>query len=90
MDKTKRRNYSAQFKREAVELASAPDQTVNGVAANLGINPNMIHRWRREMDEHGRHAFVGQGVARDEEVLAQVKKERDFLKSAAYFAKDGK
>ena len=42
-------------------------------------------------------AFGGQGVARDEELmrlrreLAQVKKERDFQKSAAaYFAKEGK
>ena len=44
-----------------------------------------------------RRAFVGQGVARDEELaqlrreLALVKKERDFLKSAAaYFAKDAR
>ena len=49
------------------------------------------------MAEHGQQAFVGQGAARDEELmrlrreLAQVKKERDFLKSAAaYFAKETK
>jgi len=92
-----RRKYSPEFKAEALELASQPGQTVTGVARDLGIRPNLIHRWRRELAEHGRQAFVGQGVARDEELmrlrreLAQVKKERDFLKdAAAYFAKQDK
>jgi transposase len=45
----------------------------------------------------GNDAFPGQGQTRDEELvalkreLAQVKKERDFLKeAAAYFAKESK
>lgn len=92
-----RRKYSPEFKREAVELASQPGQTVAGVARDLGIRANILSRWRRESTEHGTKAFAGQGVARDEELmrlrreLAQVKKERDFLKSAAaYFAKETK
>ena len=92
-----RRKYSPEFKREAVELASQPGQTVTGVARDLGIRPNMLSRWKREATQHGHKAFVGQGVARDEELmrlrreLAQVKKERDFLKdAAAYFAKETK
>lgn len=97
MDKKTRRKYSPEFKREAVELASRPGQTITGVAADLGIGAGLIQRWKRELSEHGRQAFVGQGVARDEELmglrreLSQVKKERDFLKSAAaYFAREGK
>ena len=96
MTKT-RRKFSPEFKREAVELVNQPGQTVAGVAADLGIVESVVRRWKRELDEHGRKAFGGQGVARDEELmrlrreLAQVKKERDFLKDAAvYFAKDGK
>ena len=92
-----RRNYSPEFKREAVELASQPGQTVAGVARDLGIRANILNRWRRESSQLGNKAFGGQGVARDEELmrlrreLAQVKKERDFLKSAAaYFAKETK
>jgi transposase len=92
-----RRKYSPEFKREAVELVNQPGQTVAGVAADLGIVESVLRRWKRELDQHGRKAFGGQGVARDEELmrlrreLAQVKKERDFLKdAAAYFAKDGK
>lgn len=78
-------------------LSSRPGQTITGVAQDLGIGPGLIQRWKRELTQHGRQAFVGQGVARDEELMAlrrelsQVKKERDFLKSAAaYFAKEGK
>lgn len=96
MTKT-RRKFSPEFKREAVELVNQPGQTVAGVAADLGIVESVLRRWKRELDEHGRKAFGGQGVARDEELmrlrreLAQVKRERDFLKDAAvYFAKDGK
>lgn len=92
-----RRHYSPEFKREAVELAGQPGQTIAGVARDLGIRDNLLGRWKRELDQHGQKAFGGQGVARDEELmhlrreLAQVKKERDFLKSAAaYFAKEGK
>ena len=92
-----RRYYSAEFKQEAIELASQPGATVAAVARDLGIHANLLRRWRHTVTTHGKHAFVGQGVARDEELaqlrreLALVKKERDFLKSAAaYFAKDAR
>lgn len=92
-----RRKYSPEFKREAVELASQPGQTVAGVARDLGIPAGILGRWKRETGQHGLKAFVGQGVPRDEELmrlrreLSQVKKERDFLRSAAaYFAKEAK
>lgn len=97
MERRTRRKYSPEFKREAVALASQPGQTVVGVAADLGIGAGLIQRWKREFSRHGQQAFIGQGVARDEELmvlrreLSQVKKERDFLKSAAaYFAREGK
>ncbi len=97
MEKKVRRKYAPEFKREAVELACHPGQTVAGVARDLGIRENLLRRWKHEVEQHGQLAFGGQGVARDEELmrlrreLAQVKKERDFLKhAAAYFAKEGK
>jgi len=97
MDRKTRRKYSPEFKREAVALANQPGQSIVGVARDLGVGANLLQRWKRELSEHGQQAFVGQGVARDEEMmalrreLAQVRKERDFLKSAAaYFAKEGK
>ena len=81
-----RRKYSEEYKQEAVALTQLPGATIRGVARDLGINPNMLGKWRRHIRGHGQKAFPGQGHARDEEVmqlkreLARVKKERDFFK----------
>lgn len=91
---TKRRKFSAEFKREAVELTRAASATVSQVARDIGVNANQLTRWRRELTEAKGKAFSGAGVPRDQEIatlkrdLARVKKERDFLRdAAAYFAK---
>jgi transposase len=88
-----RRKFTPEFKREAVELTRQPGIKVSQVARDLGINDNILTRWRRELSS-GKPAFTGSGSPRDEEVaalkreLARVKKERDFLKdAAAFFAK---
>ena len=93
----KRRNYSAEFKREAVALANQPGVTKAQIGRELDINPNMITRWQRELAANGSKAFLGQGVARDEEMarlkreVNRLKKERDFLRDAAtFFASDPK
>jgi transposase len=97
MGNKKRRQYSAEFKREAVALAMRPGQTMVGTASDLGVATSALHRWKDELEREGASAFGGQGNARDAELmalrreLAQVKKERDFLKSAAaYFASQDK
>lgn len=88
---SKRRNFSPEFKREAVELASHPSVSVAQVARDLGIRPNLLSRWRRELDHMGKIAFGGSGTPRDEEIAklkrenARLKKERDFLRDAATF-----
>lgn len=89
-----RRTYSAEFKHEAVQLASQAGVSVAQVARDLGIQPNMLTRWRRESANVGPKAFRGQGVPRDQELaqlkrdLGRVTRERDFLKeAAAFFAK---
>ena len=92
---SKRRKYSDEFKREAVQLTNHPGVSKSQIARELGINPNMLGRWCREFQVGGKQAFPGKGHAHDEEVarlrreLARVKKERDFLKeAAAFFAKE--
>ena len=93
----KRRKYSAEFKREAVALANQPGVTKSQIGRELGVNPNMITRWQRELSANGSKAFLGQGVARDEEMASlkrkvnRLRKERDFLREAAtFFAKSPK
>lgn len=92
---TKRRKYSPEFKREAVELTRQPGVSCRQVALEIGIDPNMLTRWRREADAGASQAFKGSGTPRDQEVmrlkreLARVTKERDFLREAAtYFARE--
>jgi transposase len=92
-----RRRFSTEYKQQAVDLARSGNKSISQVARDLGIDPNMLSRWCREMEAAPRKVFPGQGNTRDEELaalrreLAQVKKERDFLKEAAvFFAKDSK
>lgn len=93
----KRRVFSAEYKREAVALANQPGVTKAQIGRDLGINPNMITRWQRELAANGSRAFLGKGMARDEELAAlkrenaKLRKERDFLREAAtFFASDPK
>jgi len=84
---SKRRKFSAEFKRGAVEQAKQPGVSCAQVARELGIRENLLTRWKREANSQGPVAFGGSGTPRDEE-LARVKKERDFLREAAtFFAK---
>lgn len=86
-----RRKFSAEYKREAVGMLDAPGVTVSQIAADLGIRANILGRWRRELRQAPKQAFVGNGRSPDEEVsqlrreLTRVTKERDFLREAAAF-----
>ena len=91
------KRYSSEFKREALLRASEEGLTDKAVCDDLGISTRQFRRWRDELELLGKDAFPGKGRTRDQEVtalkreLAQVKKERDFLKEAAtYFAKQPK
>ena len=81
---TTRRKYSAEFKREAVLQTQHPGVSCNQVSRELGINPNVLGCWKRELEASPDSALASSGVPRDEE-LARVKKERDFLSEAVTF-----
>ena len=63
-----RRKFSAEDKREAVAMLDAPEVTVSQIAVDLGIGANMLGRWRRELCQVPKQAFVGNGRSRDAEV----------------------
>ena len=94
---TRRKRYSAEFKREAIRRANEEGVTDVLVAEGLGINARQLRRWREAIRQDGDKAFPGEGNAKDQELmllkrkLAKVEQERDFLKeAAAYFAKESK
>ena len=94
---TRRKRYSAEFKREALRRANEEGVTDVLVAEELGVNARQLRRWRQVLEQDGDKAFPGEGNAKDKELmllrrkLAKVEQERDFLKeAAAYFAKESK
>ena len=83
-----RRKFDKQFKIDAVELLNSSDKTATKVANDLGIKPDLISRWKRELAEEGKSPFTGKGKPRDEEIArlkrenAELKMEREILKKA--------
>jgi transposase len=93
----KRRQYTKEFKKEAVELVTRQDYTVSQAAHSLGINGNMLARWRREYGAREQNAFPGTGhqpgeadeLTRLREENRRLNLEREILKkAAAFFAKE--
>lgn len=59
-----RKTYSAEFRRQAIQLATQPDHTVDEVACDLGVGRSNLSHWIRMAREHGEQAFPSQGKAR--------------------------
>jgi len=81
---TERRVYTKEFKAEAVALAEKKEKPVSRIAADLGINENMLRRWMqasRESAVSGLQAFPGHGRPKDAE-LARLRKENKVLREA--------
>jgi len=92
-----RRRFTEEFKREAVKLANQPGSSTAAIARDLGINANLLGRWKREhegmtVQATGNTASVSSAdFERMRRELAKVKMERDILKKAlGFFAADPK
>ena len=91
MDK-KKRQYTQEFKKEAVEYSLTSEKTVEEVARDLGISPHNLTRWRNEYRKRGQLAFPGHGkenltpqeekVRKLQKELNDITTERDILKKA--------
>ena len=94
---TKRKRFSRQFKTDAVRLVTEQGYRVSEAARNLGIHPNMLSRWKRQLEAESEDAFPGKGqMTPEKEELHRLRKrvkqlemEREILKkAAAFFAKE--
>lgn len=95
---SKRKKYSKEFKHDAVRLVTEQGYSIAEAARNLGLNYNMLGRWKRESEEL-EDVFRGNGkLTPDQLELRQLKAEnrqlrmeREILKKAtAFFAKESK
>ena len=97
MQSQKRRQYTAEFKREAIRLITEHGYGVTEAARNLGIHAQMLGRWKRQAEQHtnGSSGGNGQMSAAHEELLRlrkenqRLRMEREILKKAtAFFARE--
>jgi transposase len=95
-EKKGKRQFTKEFKEDAVRLVVEGGRKASEVARDLGIEANMLHRWKREIRAGGSETFPGTGnlSSQDEELRrlkrenADIKEERDILKKAlAIFTK---
>jgi transposase len=93
----RRRQFSREYKVEAVRLVRERGVSVAEAARDLGIHDNVLRNWVRDFANNPSDAFPGGGNMKPESAeLARLKKEnaklrmeRDILKkAAAYFAKE--
>ena len=91
-----RRQFTDEFKIDALRLLERSQKGVAAIASDLGIKPDQLYRWKREFQQPGKKSFTGNGNVRDEEMdrlkkeCAELRMERDILKKVVtIFSKPG-
>ena len=91
------KQYSAEFKLEAVKRYLASGRPLTKIAEELGVKTTTLHGWVRKFQESPDVPFPGSGHLRPEdEKLKKLEKENKELKeeieilkkAAAFFAKN--
>jgi len=93
------KNYTTEFKLEAVKRFNKTGKTIKEVAEELGINVNTLNSWIRRYRQNPECPFPGSGrLAPEDDKLRKLEKENRDLKeeieilkkAAVYFAKNQK
>ncbi|KPU46218.1 transposase [Oxobacter pfennigii] len=91
------KQYSSEFKLEAVKRAKKTGEPITKVAAELGVKPTTMQGWVNKYRKSPESPFPGSGnLSPDDEKLRklerevrELKEENEILKkAAAYFAKN--
>ena len=93
MSRRERREFTEDFKREAVRLTETSGRTIAQVAEDLGIGLSSLTRWKRQFRDAellaGPHEDKDKELARLRKENELLRQERDLLKKAtAFFAKE--
>jgi transposase len=89
------KQYTKEFKEEAVALITEQGYSVPEAAKSLGLNPNLLYRWKDKADEKQ----AGTAISEDERAelkrlckeVKELRMEKEILKKAsAFFAKEMK
>ena len=85
-----RRQYTKEFKIEAVRLIAQEGRPISEEARELGTAQSLLHRWEKKSEEGKADSFPGKGrLSPEDEELRQLRREnrrlrmeRDILKKA--------
>jgi transposase len=92
MKKKTRRKYTPEFKEEAVKLITEQGYTFAEAGRNLGVNPNLISKWKKEIEGVSGSELTAANTVSIQAELKRLRKEnkqlrmeREILKKAAAF-----
>ena len=88
--------YSREFKLEALRQLDTSNRPATELAAELGIRPNLLYKWREQLTKDDMSNKRGRPKKEDQSELTTLKQENKRLKedleilkkAAAYFAKE--
>ena len=87
-----RRQYTPEFKQEAVRLITQGGVSIARAARDLGVSRSLLGKWKQQIEDAGQighRVFPGHGNPIDEELVRLrrevkiLREERDILKKAA-------
>lgn len=81
MTEKSKRNYTREFKLEAVRLYESTDKSMSEVERELGITPYLLSKWVHQFRQEEEQTFPGKGklIEREEE-LRRLRREVEILK----------
>ncbi len=96
MKKRIRRNYTKEFKEEAVKLITEQGYSLAEAGRNLGVNPQLLSKWKRNIKGDTGYDLSPESIVSIQSELRVLRKEnkrlrmeREILKkAAAFFAKE--
>ncbi|MFT5452946.1 MAG: transposase [Enterobacterales bacterium] len=87
---TRKKQYSKEFKLDAVNLVLEQNYTKAAAARSLEVNPNLLGRWVNEFEE-GKLTPEQLELRQLREEVKRLKMEKEILKKATvFFAKEMK
>jgi transposase len=96
MKKKVRRNYTKEFKGEAVKLITEQGYSFAEAGRNLGVNPQLLSKWKSNIEGNADGDLSPESIVSIQSELRVLRKEnkrlrmeREILKkAAAFFAKE--
>ena len=77
----KRRQYTKEFKIEAVRLIIEEGRPISDVARELGTAQSLLHRWKKKSEEGKIDPFPGKGrLSPEDEEMRRLRRENKRLR----------